>query len=105
MKWHWLQLFVEQNLLQEGGNEIKEKGKWNEEKEEEMRRETGERNRGTCWVWPWCSNDSVYKKSTYHMEVVLIKARMIVTIQEITPKWDFWFCFIITDKARTKGNT
>jgi hypothetical protein len=39
---------VEQNLLQEGGNEIKEKGKWNEEKEEEMRRETGERNRGTC---------------------------------------------------------
>jgi hypothetical protein len=41
---------VEHNLSQEGGNEIKEKGTWHEEKEEEKKRETGERNRCTVML-------------------------------------------------------
>ena len=56
---------MEHNLSQEGGNEIKEKGMLHEEKEEEKKKETGERNR--CTMYMLCvtliCNDSGYKKS------------------------------------------
>ena len=55
---------MEHNLSQEGGNEIKEKGTWHEEKEEEKKRETGERNRCTVMLSvTLICNDSGYKKS------------------------------------------